>query len=194
VNIRDLNLRFAFLKAVADAIDAELKAERSAHTSTLLEKWRDEGTKSFNILLPGSGAKVGTITLTEPKPSTDVVDEAAFLAWCKENRPDAIAVEVIPAIPEQVIPAQPERRREYVDPKAQTAILAELKAADDGDVVDPETGTLVDGVEHKPAGEPRSFSVRYEKDGRADLALAYRRGQLDHLAAGTALPQIGGPR
>lgn len=192
MSLREKNLRMAFLKAVADAVEAELRALRNDHVTDLVQAWRDEGSKSWNVRLPGTTTKVATITLPEPQPSTDVVDEAAFLAWCKANRPDAVDAEIIPAVPRQVIPAQPETRREVVNPKAQTEILAGLKPADGGECVDPATGTLVDGVKYTPAAEPKSFSVRYEKDGREALALAYRRGELDSLTSGTALPQIGG--
>lgn len=187
MSLRDKNLRMAFLKAVADAVEAELRALRNDHVADLVQEWRDEGSKSWNVRLPGTTTKVATITLSEPKPTTDVVDEAAFVAWCKENRPDAVEVQVTP-----FIPAQPETRREVVNPRVQAEILSGLKPADGGECVDPDTGTLVDGVKYTPAAEPKSFSVRYEKDGREALALAYRRGELDSLTSGTALPQIGG--
>ena len=189
MSLREQNLTFAFLKAVADAVEAELRRMRDDHTATLVEEWREEGSKSWNVRLPG-GPKVATITLSEPKATSTVVDEVAFLEWCEANRSDAVETATTPAIP--AVEAVPARSYRRVAPKAQTALLAGFKPIPSGDLVDPDTGSLVDGVKHAPAGEPKSFSVRYETDGRDALALAYRAGELDHLASGSVLPQIGG--
>ena len=74
--------------------------------------------------------------------------------------------------------------------------MAELEKqfdlTDEG-VVDTATGTIVDGMVVVPAAAPKSFEVRYETGGaggRADLALAYRAGKLNHVLAGTTLPAI----
>ena len=189
MSMRERNLRMVFLKAVADAVEAELRRMRDDHTATLLGEWREEGSKSWNVRLPGGTTKVATITLSEPKPSTAVTDPDAFLAWCEANVPGAVEEYETPPVPAvEAVPARTVRR---VSPKGQTAILARLKPVGE-ECVDPESGALVDGVTYKPAAEPKSFSVRYETDGRDALALAYRAGELDHLASGSVLPQIGG--
>lgn len=194
MNLRDRNLRFALLKAVADAINEELALERGDHTRDLRARYDDEGTKSFDIKLPGGG-KVATISLSIPKPSTTVVDEDAFLAWCQQNMPTSIIEHTIPAEPERVIPATPERTVYTVDDGMVAAVLKGTRPVDPaGGVVVDEDGLVVDGVEYKPAGAPKSFSVRYETSGREDLAVAYRSGELDHLIAGTTLPQLEASR
>jgi formylmethanofuran dehydrogenase subunit E len=76
-----------------------------------------------------------------------------------------------------------------VNPKATTTILAESRPADDGAVVDV-AGVLIDGVTYTTGAVPSQFSVRYTDDGREALALAYRRGELNELASGSALPAI----
>jgi hypothetical protein len=185
LSLKDANTRFALLKAFADAIYSEIASNREIHTARLVERYMDEGTKSFDVLLAG-GVKVGSISLTIPKPTTTVTDPAAFLAWCGENRNEDVRwVEGRPAV---VVPAT--EGHYEVDPKATTTILTESRPADDGAVVDV-AGVLIDGVTYTNGAAPTSFSVRYEPDGREALALAYRRGELNELASGSALPAIG---
>lgn len=187
MNLKDRNLRFALLKAVADAIADELAAERADHTIDLRERYDDEGTTGFDVKLP-DGTKVATISLSVPKPSTTVVDPDAFVAWCRDNFPTAVTEHHVPAQPAVVIPATEAHTVYTVDPKLTTTLLKDAKIVD-GFVFD-KNGTLIEGVEHKPAGVPKSFSVRYESDGRDALAVAYRAGELDHLVTGSSLPAL----
>jgi hypothetical protein len=184
LNLKDANTRFALLKAFADAIYSEIASNREIHTARLVDRYTEEGTKSFDVLLAG-GVKVGSISLTIPKPTTTVTDPAAFLEWCEYNRPHDVYT--VPGTPPVVIAATFARRE--VDPKATTTILAESRPADDGAVVDV-SGVLIDGVTYTNGAVPSQFSVRYETDGREALALAYRRGELNELASGSALPAI----
>ena len=182
LTLKDANTRFALLKAFADAIYAEMGANREDHTARLVERYTEEGTKAFDVRLP-DGLTVGSISLTIPKPTTEVTNEGAFLDWCEENRPNAVVT--VPRL--APLPAVPSYRT--VDPKAQTLILKDSRPADDGNVVDLN-GCLIDGVTYTSGATPTSFSVRYAPDGREALALAYRRGELNPLAAGSALPAI----
>jgi len=184
LSLKDANTRFALLKAFADAIYSEIADNREIHTARLVERYTEEGTKAFDVKLP-DGTKVGSISLTVPKPTTTITDEHAFLAYCVENQPEALRT--IAGSPAVVTPATPDRVE--VDPKAATLILAFSKPADDGAVVD-ERGVLIDGVTYTSAADPKQFSVRYEPDGREAIALAYRRGQLNVLTGGSALPAI----
>lgn len=189
LSLKDANTRFALLKAFADAIYSEIATNREIHTARLVERYTEEGTKSFDVLLAG-GVKVGSISLTVPKATTTVTDEAAFLAWCKDNRPDDVwFTPGMPAIVERTVhPPTPDSWE--VNPKATTTILKESRPGDDGEVVDV-TGCVIDGVTYTNGAAPSQFSVRYETDGREALALAYRRGELNDLASGSALPAIG---
>lgn len=190
LTVAQRNLRFALMKAIADAIKEELDLERADHTTDLRRMYEDAGIKSMDVKLPGGG-KVATISLSIPKPTTTVVDEEALLAWCQANMPTAILEETIPAEPERVIPATPERTVYRVDPAMVDALLKNSRPVDPagGPVVD-EDGVVVDGVTYTPAGSPRSFSVRYETGGREDLAVAWRSGELDALVAGSTLPAL----
>lgn len=184
LSLKDANTRFALLKAFADAIYAEIAENREIHTARLVERYTEEGTKAFDVKLP-DGLKVGSISLAVPKPTTTITDEAAFLAYCEYNQPKA--VRIVQGSPAVVTPATPTRA--VVDPKSAALILAFSKPADDGAVID-DNGVLIDGVTYTPAADPKQFSVRYEPDGREAIALAYRRGQLNQLTSGSALPEI----
>ena len=191
LTFRDLNLRIALLKAIADDIVQQMADERDGHRDLLVKKYAEDGVKSFDVRLP-NGTKVSSISLAIPKDSTTVTDDAALIAWAKDNAPDLLREVTIPAVPEQVIPAQPERTEIHLDPKRVTELLERVKPIDSsgGEVVDPDTAQVVDGITYEPGGQPRSFSVHYEKEGREALALAYRAGELSHLVAGTPLPAI----
>lgn len=192
MSVRDKNLRFALLKAVADGINAELAAEREDHTFSLVEKYVDEGTKSFDVKLP-SGVKVAAISLSVPKASTEVVDEEALLAYAKESAPWLLKTVAHPAVPEQYLPPTPAYDEEVLDRETLTEWIKTVKPVDatGGPVVDPDSGEVVAGVLHTPEGKPRSFSVRYATDGRDDLARAWRAGELEHLTADSILPALG---
>lgn len=193
MTFKDDNLRFVVLKALADAVTDELAQMRADHLGPLLERYDEEGTKSFSVRLPSTGALIGALTLPEPKDKYEVTDEAAFTAWFAENHPDAVTVEVIPGEPERtvVVPATPDETITTIDPKHRTAIMKALKSTDDG-IVDTVTGSYVQGVKFSPGKRPDKFSVTYEPEGREQLAAAYRAGELDGIVTGTALPPVSG--
>ncbi|MCA1834805.1 MAG: hypothetical protein LC721_00145, partial [Actinobacteria bacterium] len=178
-------------KAIVDAANDEMKAIRTDHTTQLIQRYEEEGNSSWKVKLP-DGTVVASINLKVPKKAATVADEEAFLAWVESTHPKAIQSETIAAVPEQVIPAQPERVVKSVSGKAMTELEKHFDLTADG-VVDTTTGTIVDGMVVVPAAKPSSFEVRYETaggGGRADLALAYRTGKLNHVVTGTTLPAI----
>lgn len=192
-SFKDDNLRFALLKSMVDAATEELAEMREKHIGPLLERYDEEGTKSFSVRLPGTGALIGALTLPEPKDKYEVTDEAAFTAWFADNHPDAVTTEVIPGEPERtvVLPATPDETVTTINPKHRTAIMKALDQDDDGKIVDTVTGSFVDGVTFSPGKRPDKFSVTYEPKGRELLAAAYRTGELNSLVGGTTLPAIG---
>jgi hypothetical protein len=186
------NARFVLLKAFVDAATAELGKLRSGHLEALLERYREDRATSFKVVLPGTDDVVATVTLRGPKESMEFADQEAFIAWAERNHPDLIDTEVVPAQPERLIPATPERVEKSVNGKALTAWMKHL-TTEDGEVIDTTTGLVVDGMVHKPAGKPNQFAVLYENGGQDKLASAYRAGKLNDLVAGTALPALTPP-
>lgn len=156
MTLMDLALREAALKTLADTIGDELKTvKREMHVALA-----SSGATQAAALLP-DGTKVGTSSLSVPKPTARVVDEAGFTEWVAEHAP-AETVTVV--------------REAY-----RKALLAEWSAAGAAEVADPETGeiTAVPGVEVS-RGEP-THTVRLTTDGAARIAAAWRDGQLAHL-------------
>jgi hypothetical protein len=177
MSLRDDNLRAALLKAFADWIDTELATFRGEHRDMLVDRYHEEGIKSFDVLLP-DGAKVATISLSIPKDKVEVTDTAALIEWARDNDPALVRT-----VHHDPVPAH---TTEGIDPKRLTELLARVKTTTDG-VIDPDTGVLVDGLTHQPGGDPKSYSVRFTDDGREDIGTALRAGALAHLLAGTPL-------
>lgn len=181
VSLRDENLRVALLKAFGEWVDAELTSVRAAHRDTLVERYQDEGTKSFDVKLP-DGTKVATISLSIPKDHIDVTDPDALIEWGKANDPTIVTTVDHPAVPAHTTVE--------LDLKRVAELIGRAKSAD-GVVVDPDTGTVIDGLTFRPGGPPKSYAVKYTDDGREHIGTALRAGELAHLVAGTPLA-IGG--
>ena len=179
MSIKADNLRIALVKTFADALADFMKDARGDHLEQLLEKYNEEGTKSFAVVLP-DGTKVGNITLPEGKPTDQTVDEAALFEWAEEN--GGIDVETIPATEAREVKKV---RASWLAEKIKSAI-----EGDDGELIDAETGEAIPGVRRVPGKAPSSFTITYAKDGREKIAMAYRRGLLNDLTVGSALPQI----
>ena len=179
MSIKTDNLRIALIKTFADALADFMKDARGEHLEQLLEKFNEEGTKSFVVTLP-DGTKVGNITLPEGEPTDQTVDEAALFEWAEQN--GGIDVEMIPATEAREVKRV---RPSWLAEKIKSAI-----EGDDGELIDVETGEPIPGIKRVPGKAPSSFTITYAKGGREKIAMAYRRGLLNDLAAGSALPQI----
>lgn len=196
--LKERNLQFVLLKAIADAAAEELGRLRANHLTPLLEQYDANGTTSFKVRLPGPAGQdslIATVSLGVPKDKLEIADEQAFTDWCAANHPEAVHVETIPGEPERtvVIPATEDRVERTLLSKPVNALFKQLKVTENG-IVDPSTGMLVDGVANVPGARPNSFAVNYEPDGREQLAGAYRAGKLDHVVAGTTLPEVAAVR
>lgn len=192
MSLKDDNLRFVLLKAIADAAAKELGKLRDDHLSPLLERYDEDGTAQFRVRLPGSDSLVATVSLAVPKDKLEVADEDAWVAWLEANHPAAVDRVVVPGEPEHTItvPATEDHTVTTLDDKKVTAVMKQFKVTKEG-VVDTATGSLVDGVRNVAGGKPKSFAVKYEQDGAEQLAGAYRAGDLDAIVDGTSLPAVG---
>ena len=94
-----------------------------------------------------NGIELGTISHVPDRPNAKVVDDKAFTAWVKANRPDQI--------------------REVVDKPYKDAILK--AATQEGVAVDAETGEVIPGIELRTSSG--YISVR-ENDAGKNLAKA----------------------
>jgi len=179
MNLKTLTARTAVLKALRDAIDAELTASRADVLDGLLDARDSLGVKAVDVTLP-DGTKVATVTLTEPKARIAVTNEDAFVAYVAQRWPTEVETTTV--------------TKTVVRPAWQKKLLERLTAAGDGDAADTETGELVDGVTAYPPARPSSFSLRYADEGRDRIAAAYRAGDLGALADLGTTPAIEEPK
>lgn len=188
MSLKDARLSVATLSALHDAIGESLKAAKAETLDGLKAAKAESGTKQITVPLPGSDKTVATITLVSPEPAAVVTDEAAFLAWVRKVYPAEIASRVVTE----------------VRPAFRKKLLAEMTAAGVPKVtvsdehVDKDTGLIsgepvvhdVPGV--KLEGRAQYQRLTFTKTGRADIAAAFRSGQL----ADRVLPELmpGGDR
>lgn len=169
MSLKDIATRTVVLQALADAVDAELKAAKAEQAAGLKQAKQDAGTRQIEAALP-DGTVVAKVTLISPAPAATVTDSAAFTAWVRDNRPDQIKREFVTT----------------VHPAFVTSLLKEMTAAGVPKWCDKETGEVhtVPGI----VMQPRAASTRttWEKGGRDLVAEAWRAGQL----AGIALPEL----
>lgn len=178
-SIREQNLRLALIKAYADDLAGFLKDARADLLDDLLRRYDEEGTKSFAVLLP-NGQKVGQVTLPEAKAYDDITDPASLFEWAEPKG----------GIITDVIPAQAERNEKRINKAWLESLTKSAITTEDGQLIDPDSGEIIPGVIRHPATVKTSFTVTYTKTGREELAQAYLNGDLNGIAAGSALPQI----
>lgn len=177
-SLKDANLLFALLKAIADTINGSVGELRGDHMKRLVEFYELTGSKSLDVKLD-DGRKVATITLSISRDQVTVSDGEAFADWCEKNRPGTVKTEEIPAV-----------TRKYVDPKRVEGILADFLPVPGAKEVTTEDGEIVPGVTFKAGGAPTSFSVKWAPDGQDFLVTGYRLGQFSELLEGSPLREI----
>lgn len=180
---KERNLTFLLLKTLADVVKSEQEAGRAAILPALLDNYRETGSKTVVIHIPGA-EKVAQFTLAEPKPGHKV-DAEALLQWCEWHRPD-----LVEEIEHPAVAAWTERKLK--SDVAEKVIPKEYNLA--GNDYTTDDGEIVDGITYVPAAEPKSFTVSYEggKEGVKRVIEAYRNGELPGITPGQSLPQIGG--
>lgn len=170
MNLRELALEEATLKALAELVKERMTEIRSALQSGLDTAERESGTRQIAATLP-NGTPVATLSLTDPKPEARIVDAEAFMRWAMTAYPGEIerrfVTEVRPAFADK--------------------LLAEMSGAGVARVLDTDTGELHDvpGVTVK-ATRSRNHSLRFKPTGKKDIAAAWESGTLQ-------LPGVTGP-
>lgn len=165
-NMANLALEETALKTVIDAFTARLKEVRADMQAAM----DTTGVSRLEATLP-DGTKVGTVSLTNPKPTATVTDPDLFLQWVRTHSPANITTRLVTE----------------VRPAYTTALLAEMTAAGVTEVADRDTGVVeeVPGVEIR-ATRSRTHSARPVDGALETILAAWRTGQLAHLN----LPQL----
>lgn len=187
MSLRNRHLRLALWKTLSDAFVNALKDAREDHEQILFREYEETGTRSWDVLLPGTAGKAGTVVLTGPSERTEVEDAGALLAWAKESMPSLVR--------EVVVPPQPEMRFMDFEPGAKSGLLKSLVWDEDAQVmVHKVTGEVVPGVTFRPAGKPTGFQIRVTPEGKEQLLQALDAGWIDPsrlLAADPEPREIG---
>lgn len=165
-NMANLALEETALKTVIDAFTNRLKEVRADMQAAM----DTTGVSRLEATLP-NGTKVGTVSLTNPKPTATVTDPDQFLQWVRTHSPANITTRLVTE----------------VRPAYTTALLAEMTAAGVTEVADRDTGVVeeVPGVEIR-ATRSRTHSARPVDGALETILAAWRTGQLAHLN----LPQL----
>ena len=172
--------RYALIRAFQDALRDFVEAERAEMFAELVESYEESGAKSWDIQLPGEDGKVATLSLTFSKAEPAIDSKQEFTDWAMFNAPDLVKTVVVPA-------------REDIVPKS-TALQTLL---DDYGAQPTADGTLVtqDGEEipgvHVARELPKTFALRWAKQGRERVEAAYGEGRLNGLTVGTPMPELG---
>jgi len=172
VNLKDQALRTTVLKALADMLYAEQKADRDDLMREIVAMYDATGGKTFDVKLP-SGEKVATISLAISQAYPRVLDEDALVEWARENRPEWV----------REVPATTVLNLGRV--------IEDITFTEDGMAVDGN-GELVPEVVLDPGGEPQSFQVRFAPSGRVAIERAWADGKFGAALPGVApaLPEV----
>lgn len=164
MSLKETAGRAAVLQALYEEIGAQLKAAKAEQAAGLKAARKETGTTRIEATLP-DGTVVAKVVLVPGSQVAEVVDEAAFLAWVRDNRPDQIKREFVTSVREAFV----------------KSLLKELTAAGVPQWVDQETGVVHDvpGIRM----QPRAAHTRttWEKAGRGAVAEAWRMGTLSSL-------------
>lgn len=168
--LRDINLRFAALKLIADIVDKAMKEEKAAHLEALEASAEESGAKSWNVTL--GGEKVAAVTLSQRAGGFKVGDPDKLAAHVQATTPEAVDTVLV-----------------VKDWKAKE-ILTSIVDVVDGYGVTAE-GDMIPGIVEVPAGAPYQ-SLRWDSKagGKEAVADAIRSGELRELLADTGLPLI----
>lgn len=168
--LRDINLRYAALKLIADIVAEAMKAEKAEHLEALEASAEESGAKSWTVTLDGE--KVAAVALAQRSGGPKILDEDALAAHLAKARPDMVET------------------RTVIKPWAAKEILASIvDVTDEGGVT--KDGEILPGIVQTEPGAPYQ-SLRWDakSEGRDVVADAIRSGELRDLLADTGLPML----
>lgn len=159
--LRDDSTRAACLKALRDAIDAELEVTRDDVTDAMTKVHAELGIRSgVDVELP-DGTVIGKISYQPGGEKPEVTDEGGLVDYVAERYPSEVTRAVRSTFRKQLVD-----RLEVFD----------------GKVVDTATGEPVDWA--APAPKAPGIRLNFGKGGRAAVAAAWRERQLDGVFGG----------
>jgi hypothetical protein len=150
MNLRELTLRAAVLKVLADEVAAQLAIAKMG----IEVEFRNTGSTQAVPQLP-DGTKVATVSYAGGDGKTaSITDEGAFLAWMIANRPGETEVVV-----------RDSAKKKILDGAKKTGLP-----------IDPETGEMIPGITFR---DSRPYvSIRFRPGGADAVADAWLDGDL----------------
>ena len=170
---------YAVIRAFQDALADYVKSTRSDMYADLVERYEEDGSKSWDIPLPGDDKKVATLSLSFSKSEPVIDNKAEFTKWAQWNAPDLVKEKVVP-----------ESREWVAKSTALQSLLEDYDAqiTDDGLLVTKD-GVPVPGVVVSEE-LPKTFSLRWAGDGKRRVEVAYANGELNERLLDTPMPLI----
>lgn len=162
MSLKEAATREAVLKTLLDAVKAEYDAARS-NVQTLFDAAAEEaGTRQVAVAIPG-GPDIATVSLTSGEAAAKVIDADLFTKWVVANYSSEVTRRLVTE----------------VQPAFVKKLLDEMTAAGKAEWADPENGVIheVPGIAIAPA-RARTHSVRFKKEGREQVAQAWREGRI----------------
>lgn len=150
MNLRELALKLAAITVIADAADEAKEALRAEFAEKLNEVGAD-ATKAL-----WEDEEIAKVSMVSPKEKPWVTNEKAFLAYMKENHPEAII--------------------ETVDKVHREAFLDSIKNFD-GKAADGNTGEMLNFIGFKKANP--YISTRFAEGGRDIIKGALTDGSIN---------------
>lgn len=200
MNLAQLTLRVATLKAIAEFVDTEYTKARAEAE----EVYRENGIRGVNITLPG-GDVIGGVSVKQPDPHVKV-DEDAVIAWVAEHVPTELEEYLDPSVQldQEAIEWARANRDDLLRRRVRRVWRAELAKqikTENGCVIDPATGDATKVAEVKPVKPSGAFSLSPDPNGERSerLLKALRDGELSGLtplmltAPGNGEPAGGEP-
>lgn len=170
---------YAVVRAFQDALKEFVESQRGEMFADLVERYEADGSKSWDINLPGDDKKVASLSLSISKPDPKIVSKQEFTNWAMFNAPDLVKTVERPATSEVVAKTT-----------ALDTLLSDYDATfnEDGQLVTKD-GEVVPGVAQL-AERPTTFSLRWGTDGKRRVERAYMSGSLDDQLLDTPMPLL----
>ena len=172
---------YTVVRAFQDALSDYVKGIRGEMFDDLIARYEADGSKSWDVPLPGEDGKVATLSLSFSKSEPTIDNSSEFVKWAQWNAPDLVKERVVP-----------ETREWVAKSTALQSLLEDYDAqiTDDGHLVTKD-GVVVPGV-IVTEERPKTFSLRWANDGKRRVEVAYGNGMLNERLLDTPLPLIEG--
>lgn len=171
-DMKRLAMRQTILRAVQDALGAEVEAGKADLLDLMKDLHDAIGSKTFDVTLP-DGKKVATLSLAMTNDAVKVSDREALLQWARENAPEFV----------YEVPAHLE--------VADKGLTEGLVFDEDGTAYTAD-GEEVPGVRMVKGGKVTHYATKFVPGGRQAIADAWSAGEFGRELPGMAPALPGG--